>query len=407
MQRSSSNVVALAFSGGLDTSYCVAWLKEQGYEVVTYYVDTAGPGGGEAPTDDIEARAKELGAVEHRTIDATQRLWDDIVTPLIQAGEWRQGRYPLLCSDRYLIVQIGEELCREVNAVALAHGCTGMGNDQVRFDRSIGAFPGLASLAPIRAIPANSGNVRAYERNYLEARGFTVSSTQKRYTKNQNLLGVTFSGGEIDEWSRPADDARALTAPPDQWPRTPLRRTIGFERGRAVSLDGEVTSGPELLAALNRDFGAYGVGYGAYTGDTVVGLKGRIVFEAPGLTALEAAHRALEQAVFTAEQNAFKPVAARKWSDLVYDGGYFDPLRAQLESFIRDTQDRVTGEVTVETAGGSIDATDIRSDFILRREGATYAQTSDWTSEEAEGFIKLTGQSAALWGAVGSSSRES
>ncbi len=393
----SKGKIVLAFSGGLDTSYCVVWLKDQGYDVVTYYVDTAGPGVAEASGDDVQARAEALGAVEHHSIAASDRLWDEIVTPLIRAGEWRQGRYPLLCSDRYLIVKIGQEIAQAVSANAIGHGCTGMGNDQVRFDRSIRALGDYQVIAPIRHVPANAGNVRAYEQRYLEERGHPVSAAQKRYTINQNLLGATFSGGEIDEWTEPGAHARSLTAPREQWPGEPLKRTIGFERGRAITLDGVSMPGADLLAALNRDFGAYGVGYGGYTGDTLVGLKGRIVFEAPGLITLEAAHRALEHAVFTAEQNAFKPQAARKWADLVYDGGYFDPLRAQLESFIEATQARVTGEVTVQTHGGVVEAMALASPYIIRREGAVYAQTSDWTAEEAEGFIKLTGQSAQVW----------
>ncbi|MEL6366075.1 MAG: argininosuccinate synthase [Pseudomonadota bacterium] len=392
--------VVLAFSGGLDTSYCVVWLKEQGFEVHTYYVDTAGPGAAEAAPEAVEARALELGAASHRSIDAAGRLWSEIVTPLVMAGEWRQGRYPLLCSDRYLIVKMGVELAAELAAEAIAHGCTGMGNDQVRFDRSLRALGAAKIIAPIRAVPANAGNVRAYEQSYLEERGFEVPAKQKSYTINQNLLGATFSGGEIDDWRRPGDGARSLTRGPADWPREPLRRTVRFEKGEAAGLDtGE--AGPALLARLNADFGAYGVGYGTYTGDTTVGLKGRIVFEAPGLVALETAHRALEHAVFTAEQNAFKPVAARKWSDLAYDGGYFDPLRQNVEDFLRATQERVSGEVVLETSGGSVDAVEIRSPNILTREGATYAQVSDWTAEEAEGFIKLSGQSAALWASVG------
>lgn len=393
--------VTLAFSGGLDTSYCVVWLKEQGFDVVTYYVDTAGPGAAEAAPEEVEARAKELGAIEHRSIDAADRLWDEIVVPLVMAGEWRQGRYPLLCSDRYLIVKLGVELARELGGDGVAHGCTGMGNDQVRFDRSITAMGGLTPIAPIRHVPAGVGNVRAYEQSYLEDRGFSVSTSQKRYTINQNLLGSTFSGREIDDWTRPSDEARALTQAPKDWPSQALRRTVTFDKGRAVALDGQAISGAEILASLNESFGAYGVGYGSYTGDTNVGLKGRIVFEAPGLVALETAHRALEHAVFTAEQNSFKPFAAKKWADLVYDGGYFDPLRAQLEAFIASTQDRVTGDVTLESSGGLVEATDVVSPFILRRDGAVYAQVSDWTAEEAEGFIKLQGQSAALWAEVG------
>lgn len=397
----SKGTVVLAFSGGLDTSYCALWLKEQGWEVVTYFVDTAGPGSAEASPEEVRARAMELGAKDHHSIEASGRLWDEIVTPLIRAGEWRQGRYPLLCADRYLIVKLGVEIARSIKADAIAHGCTGMGNDQVRFDRSIAALGGLHSLAPIREIPQGVGNVRAYERSYLEERGFSVPASQKLYTINQNLLGTTFSGGEIDDWKRPNDVARSLTKPAGEWPKEPLRRTVTFMQGVAVALDGKTMEGPEILSQLNAEFGAYGVGYGTYTGDTLVGLKGRIAFEAPGLVALEAAHRALEQAVFTMVQNEFKPMVARKWADLVYDGGYFDPLRGQIEAFVTSTQERVTGDVTLESEGGVVHATDVVSKNILRREGATYAQAADWTSEEAEGFIKLSGQSAALWTAVG------
>lgn len=401
----SQGKVVLAFSGGLDTSYCVLWLKEQGWDVITYFVDTAGPGSAEASPEEVRARAMELGAIDHHSIEASGRLWDEIVTPLIRGGEWRQNRYPLLCADRYLIVKLGVEIARDANADAIAHGCTGMGNDQVRFDRSIAALGGLKSLAPIRAIPTDVGNVREYERNYLEERGFTIPASQKLYTINQNLLGTTFSGREIDDWQRPDDVARSLTKPHSEWPDAPLKRTVTFEKGIAVALDGKKISGPEILSQLNKEFGEYGVGFGTYTGDTLVGLKGRIAFEAPGLVALEAAHRALEQAVFTMEQNEFKPIVARKWSDLVYDGGYFDPLREQIEDFVASTQDRVTGDVTLESSGGDIHATDIVSPYLLRREGATYAQAADWSAAEAEGFIKLSGQSAALWTLVGNEAR--
>lgn len=402
----SEKTIVLAFSGGLDTSYCVLWLKEQGYRVVTYFVDTAGPDSIESAPEEVKARALALGAADHHNFDVADRLWDEIVVPLIRAGEWRQGRYPLLCADRYLIVKLGVELAEKIGADAIGHGCTGMGNDQVRFDRSIAALSGLPSVAPIRHVPDDVENVRAYERGYLEERGFDVPASQKQYTINQNLLGTTFSGGEIDNWQRPSDMARALTAPPADWPATPGTHTITFENGVAVALDGTPLRGAEILNNLNKSLGAYGVGFGTYTGDTLVGLKGRIAFEAPGLIALETAHRALEHSVFTAAQNDFKPMVARKWADMVYDGSYFDPLRGQIEEFVASTQERVNGNVMIETHGARIDAVDVRSKNILTSDGATYAQASDWTASEAEGFIRLSGQSAALWTAVGQKTKQ-
>src|SRR5690606_20595851 len=184
------------------------------------------------------------------------------------------------------------------------------------------------------------------------------------------------------------------------WPAQPLRVTLGFEHGEAVSLDGERLPGHALLAHLNRDFAAYGVGRGLYTGDTTIGLKGRIVFEAPGLTALLTAHRALEEAVLSKQQNRFKPEVARKWVELVYEGFYHDPLKTDLEAFLASSQRCVNGEVVLETHGGSVQAVAVRSPHILASRGATYAQSADWGVTEAEGFIGLFGMSSTLWAQV-------
>ncbi|MFA7542699.1 MAG: argininosuccinate synthase, partial [Lysobacterales bacterium] len=222
----------------------------------------------------------------------------------------------------------------------------------------------------------------------------------KSYTINENLLGVTLSGGEIDQWQAPADGARGWCAPRAQWPAQPLRLRIGFEQGQAVSIDGERLAGPELLARLNREFARYGVGRGLYTGDTTIGLKGRIVYEAPGLTALLSAHQALEEAVLSKQQNRFKPDVARRWVELVYEGFFHDPLKADLEAFLRSSQRKVNGEVTLETHGGRVDAVVVESAHILQAAGATYAQSADWGVAEAEGFIKLFGMSSTLWAQV-------
>ncbi|MGP1666393.1 MAG: argininosuccinate synthase domain-containing protein, partial [Rhodanobacter sp.] len=180
---------------------------------------------------------------------------------------------------------------------SIAHGCTGMGNDQVRFDLTVKSLGDYEIVAPIREIQKEHTQTRAYEQKYLEDRGFGVRAKQQAYTINENLLGLTMSGGEIDRWQAPGAGAVGWCKPRDQWPSTPLQLTIGFVEGEAVTLDGVAIAGHTLLAKLNDLFAPYGVGRGLYTGDTTIGLKGRIIYEAPGLTALLVAHRALEEAV--------------------------------------------------------------------------------------------------------------
>lgn len=275
-----------------------------------------------------------------------------------------------------------------------------MGNDQVRFDLTVKALGDYEIIAPIREIQKEHAQVRAYEQAWLEARGFSVRSKQKAYTINENLLGLTMSGGEIDRWQEPGEGARGWCAPRAEWPNSKMVVTIGFEQGEARTLNGEALPGHVLLARLNTLFAAYGVGRGIYTGDTTIGLKGRIVFEAPGLTALLVAHRALEEAVLSKAQNRFKPLVARQWVELVYEGFFHDPLKRDLEAFLAASQSQVNGEVTLETQGGSVHATAVQSAHILNAKGATYAQSADWGVQEAEGFIRLYGMSSTLWAQV-------
>ncbi len=394
---SDKNIV-LAFSGGLDTSFCMPWLQELGYKVHTLFADTGGVDADER--DFIEHRAHELGAVSHRTVNAGQSLWDEFVVPFVHAGVWYQNQYPLLTSDRYLIVKHALARCNELGTKLIAHGCTGMGNDQVRFDVTVKALGDFQIIAPIREIQKQHTEVRAYEQAYLEARGFSVRAKQKQYTINENILGLTMSGGEIDQWQAPGKEARGWCAERAQWPVAPLQKTIRFERGVAVALDGQSMRGADILATLNREFAAYGVGRGIYTGDTTIGLKGRIVFEAPGLTALCVAHRALEECVLSKSQNRFKPSVGAKWVELVYEGFFYEPLKADLDAFLASSQTCVNGEVTIKTNGGSLEAIAIESSQILRSARATYAQAADWGVEEAEGFIKLFGMSSGLWAEV-------
>ena len=388
----------LAFSGGQDTSFCVPYLQERGWNVHTVFADTGGVDAEERKF--IEDRAAELGVASHVTVDGGPAIWEGFVKPFVWAGEGYQGQYPLLVSDRYLIVDAALARANDLGTNAIAHGCTGMGNDQVRFDLAVKSSGDYRIVAPIREIQKEHTQTRAYEQAYLEARGFGVRAKQKAYTINENLLGVTMSGGEIDRWETPGEGARGWCAPRAEWPETPLRVALRFVQGEAVALDGVEMPGAELLAKLNASFARYGVGRGLYTGDTTIGLKGRIVYEAPGLTALLVAHRALEEAVLTKQQNRFKPEVARKWVELVYEGFFHDPLKTDLEAFLSSSQRMVNGEVVLETRGGRVDAVAVASPHLLHAKGATYAQSADWGVEEAEGFIKLFGMSSTLWAEI-------
>ncbi|MBN8426618.1 MAG: argininosuccinate synthase [Xanthomonadales bacterium] len=394
----SNKSIVLAFSGGLDTSFCVPYLQERGWDVHTVFADTGGVDAEERAF--IEARAAELGVTSHQTVDGGAAIWEGFVKPFVWAGEGYQGQYPLLVSDRYLIVDAAIKRAAELGTQAIAHGCTGMGNDQVRFDLAIKARGDFQIIAPIREIQKEHTQTRAYEQAYLEARGFGVRAKQKSYTINENLLGLTMSGGEIDLWEAPGEGARGWCAPRSEWPMDALQVRLQFVEGEAVALDGQPMEGAALLAKLNALFAPYGVGRGVYTGDTVIGLKGRIVYEAPGLISLLAAHRALEDAVLTKQQNRFKPDVARKWVELVYEGFFNDPLKTDLEAFLKSSQTKVNGEVVLETRGGRVDAVAVRSPHLLNAKGATYAQSADWGVAEAEGFIKLFGMSSTLWAEI-------
>ncbi len=393
-----SKDIVLAFSGGLDTSFCVPYLQERGWNVHTVFADTGGVDAEERAF--IEERAKELGVASHVTVDGGPAIWKTFVRPFVQAGEAYQQQYPLLVSDRYLIVEAALKRCDELGTRSIAHGCTGMGNDQVRFDLTVKALGDYEIIAPIREIQKEHTQTRAYEQEYLEARGFGVRAKQKAYTINENLLGLTMSGGEIDRFEAPGEGAVGWCRPRSEWPQQPLQVTLGFEQGEAVSLNGERMPGEQILAQLNRQFAEYGVGRGVYTGDTTIGLKGRIIYEAPGLTALLSAHRALEETVLSKHQNRFKPEVARKWVELVYEGFFHDPLKTDLEAFLEASQAKVNGEVDLRTDGATVSAVAVRSPHILNAKGATYAQSADWGVEEAEGFIHLFGMSSTLWAEV-------
>ena len=386
--------IVLAFSGGLDTSYCVLELCAQGYDVHTVFVDT----GGMSPEELlwIEERALSLGASTHHVADASQRIWDEFVVPLVWSQSRMLGEYPMLCSDRYLIVRLSLKLCDELGTRHFAHGCTGMGNDQMRFDQTVRSVGDYEIHAPIRDLQKEPGNIRDIEIEYLKNAGVSIPEKTGKYSINENLLGVTISGSEIDQFDAPGPETWQISRPRDEWPAQPLRVSIRFEKGEAVAINGEDMVGPEIVKQLNTLFGSYGVGRHIYTGDVTIGLKGRIVFECPGIDALLLAHQALEDCVNTRFQNQFRHQVAQRWAELVYAGFFYEPHKEDLEAYLSSSQSFVTGTVTLETTGGSMHAIAVDSDFIVQDPDAVYAQSCTWSPSEAEGFIKLTGQSSTM-----------
>ena len=390
--------IVLAFSGGLDTSFCVPWLIEQGFDVTTLFIDSGGVS--EEEREQIAARAMELGAAKHDTISIAEPLWESVVTPLLWSGRWYQNQYPLLCSDRYLIVEACLNYCQKQGHKNFAHGCTGMGNDQVRFDLAVQCLGDFKIISPIREIQKLTSDVRDYEMKYLRERGFEVSNKVTRYSVNENILGATVSGSEIDEWQCPADDSYVLTKLPKDRRTDTEQLKLTFNAGRLTHYNGrEIGAGlsaQQLMQDLNHLGGDFGVGREIYTGDTTIGLKGRIVFEAPAIEILNTAHTALEQAVLSKAQNRFKTQVADKWVELVYEGLFYEPLKLDLEAFLASNQQQVSGEVTVELSAGSVIAVAVESDNILKDRDSVYAQSAGWTIDEAVGFIKLFGKSTVM-----------
>ena len=390
--------IVLAFSGGLDTSFCIPYLLDQGYEVHTLLVNT-----GRTPDKEervITKRAMELGAKKHININVEKSLWSEILIPLIQSGALYQNKYPALCSDRYLIVKESIKLCQKLGTKDIAHGCTGMGNDQIRFDLSIRAHGNYNIITPIREIQNITKNVRGYEEDYLKAKGFKVSSMHKKYSVNENLMGATISGSEIDVWDEPSDESYVLCKLPHKYPKKTKTLKIKFSKGKVISLNNNRIQGADLLRSLNILGGSFGIGRTVFSSDTIIGLKGRFVFEAPGITILMAAHRALEESVLTDKQNVVKTYIGQEWVNLVYKGFYFEPLRENLEAFLADSQKTVSGEITLKLSPGKVDAVAVKSKNILMSPEGTYAQSATWSEAESKGFIKLIGQSTSTWSSI-------
>ncbi len=388
--------IVLAFSGGLDTTFCVLWLRETlGADVVTVTVDTGGFGDDELAS--IEARARELGVEEHRTVDARGEVFDRFVAYLIQGDALRGGTYPVsVGAERTAQAEALVRVAEDVGADAVAHGSTRAGNDQIRFDVAVRTLaPHLAIHAPIRDLNWS----RAQESAWLSERGIEIPAKTVRYSINEGLFGTTIGGGEThDPWTTPPDEAYRMTVDPEKATAEAEEVRIGFEAGRPVSIDGEELGGVEIVQTLNARARPHGVGRGLHIGDTILGLKGRLAFEAPGPLLLVKAHRELSKLVQTRWQGWWKDVLGSTYGNFLHEGLYFDPVMRDLEAFLASANARVTGEARVRLYRGDARVVGVRSPFSMLDSGvAVYGEAAEaWTGEEAAGFARLYGLGSML-----------
>ena len=393
--------VVVAFSGGLDTSFAVLYLRQEfGCTVTTVTVDTGGFDAQEEAR--IAARSAELGAVKHYFIDGRQAVFDDHLAWLIKGNVLRGGVYPL-CVGSERVVQAREvaRIAADAGASFIVHGSTGAGNDQVRFEVAIAAlFPGIKTWAPIRDMVVT----RAQSSAYLGERGFPVSAATKDYSINAGLWGVTIGGREThDPWAYPPPAAWPTTVAPELAPAAGVELTIRFEKGLPVAVDGEALGPLNLLERLRSTAAAQGVGRGIHLGDTILGIKGRIAFEACAAAVLVPAHRELEKLVLSRAQLFHKEQLADLYGQYLHEAKHFDPLMRDLEAFLDSTQRRVTGEVRVFLRQGAMQVRGVRSPFsMLAPELARYGEENAlWDGRDAEGFSKIYGTQQLLSGLAG------
>ena len=392
-----SSPIALAFSGGLDTSFCVPYLKEEtGRDVWTVTVDTGGFSREEL--DEVEARSAALGAAGHTTVDAKADLWERALQYLVKGNVLRGGVYPLCVGpERVVQAQALADQAREIGAGAVAHGSTGAGNDQVRFDTALRLLAGadLDVMAPIRSL----GLTREASAAYLAERGVHVDPSTTDYSINRGLWGTTIGGKETHRTDGVLpDEAWPDTASPDTAPPDGRRVTIWFEGGVPIALDGEAMDPVALVETLNRVGAEHGVGRGVHVGDTILGIKGRIAFEAPAALVLIDAHRELEKVVLTKLQLVQKASLGDLYGGLMHEGLYFDPVMRDLEAFLDSSQRRVTGTATVELRRGAHRVLGVASPHSLFDTGvATYGEeTALWDGRDAEGFTRIYGLQSRL-----------
>jgi argininosuccinate synthase len=382
--------VVLAYSGGLDTSCIVPWLRENyGCEVIAFTGDL----GQSEELEGLEEKALASGACKVYIEDLRQEFLLDYAFPTMQAGAIYEHTYLLGTSfARPLLAKRQVEIAEMEGADGVAHGCTGKGNDQVRFELTFKALnPNLKVIAPWREWDIRS---REDALAYAAAQGIPVSvSKGKLYSRDRNIWHISHEGGPLeDPWYEPGEDLFVLTRSPDAAPDKPEYLEIDFTQGIPCRIDGTVMGPVELLTELNRIGGIHGVGRVDLVENRLVGMKSRGVYETPGGTILYAAHRELESLTLDRETNHYKALLAQRYAELVYYGRWFTPLREALDAFVQETQKRVTGTVRVKLYKGSCNIVGRKSPYSLyREEFATFGQEEVYDQKDAEGFINLYG----------------
>ena len=381
--------VVLAYSGGLDTSVAIGWIAEAtGAEVIAVAVDV-GQGGEDLET--IRKRALACGAIEAEVVDARTEFADDFLRPALKANALYMNRYPLVSAlSRPVIVRHLVAAAQGHGASVVAHGCTGKGNDQVRFEVGIGALaPDLRCIAPVRDLALT----REKSIDYAEAHDLPIDVSKKSpYSIDQNVWGRAVETGFLEDiWNAPIEDLYTYTSNPDA-PHEPDEVVIAFERGVPVAIDGTQVSMLEAVQQMNARAGAVGVGRLDMVEDRLVGIKSREVYEAPGAMALITAHSELETVTVERDLARFKRGVEQRWSELVYDGLWYSPLRRALSGFVDDANEPVTGEVRMTLQGGRAVPTGRRSDATLYDFGlATYDEGDSFDQSLAKGFVDLWG----------------
>jgi argininosuccinate synthase len=388
-QDPGAEPILLAFSGGLDTSFCVPWLKETyGRPVITVTVDTGGIDAAAAAT--LAERARELGASAHHLVPAKSAYFERVLRYLLIGNARRGQLYPFCVgAERVLQAQMIAEMAKSLGSTTVAHGCTAAGNDQVRFEVALRTLaPGLEILAPVRD--------RAFKRPeqlaFLEERGLPVPPYGAAYSVNRGLWGVTIGGKEtLTSADAIPDAAWVLTRDAFATPRAPERHVIGFARGVPCSLDGAALDPVALIERLESLAAPFGIGRGIHLGDTVIGTKGRVAFEAPAAEVLLTAHRELEKLVLTGRQARIKELVAAPYGDLVHEGHHLDPVCRDIEALLVSSQQRVSGEVRVLFRPGSLFVEGVTSPYSLMAasKGVYGEAAGEWSPADALGYSKM------------------